>query len=111
MNKFFIRRFIFLISLIFLIIFPSLFIANKFYVNQKCKDLYFATEYLSTKGDIENSFLTIKNFDLKFLDKDIAILNIQGLTYEKPHKSTNALAYFKKNRNNIWSLEKIERLT
>lgn len=110
MNKFIIRRIILLISLIFIIIFSSAFVINKIYVKQKCKDLYFATEHLTTKGNIENSLLTIENFELSFLDEDIAIVEINGLSFEKPHKSISCKAYFEKNKNSIWNLRKIEKL-
>ena len=80
------RRLILGVSLFFIIIFSSVFIINKIYIKQKCKDLYFATEYLTTRGNLENSLLTIKNFELSFLDKDIAIVEINGLSYDKPHQ-------------------------
>lgn len=111
MEKYFIRRFIALISIIFFLILCSYFTFNKLYIREKCKNLYFATEYLATKGNIKNSFLTIKNFELSFLDNNIAHVKINGLSYEKPHKSLSALAYFKKEENSPWELEKIERLT
>ena len=50
MNKFMLRRLILGVSLFFIIIFSSVFIINKIYIKQKCKDLYFATEYLTTEG-------------------------------------------------------------
>ncbi|MDZ4992818.1 hypothetical protein GNF80_07475 [Clostridium perfringens] len=111
MNKFLLRRLILAISLFFIIIFSSAFIINKIYVKQKCKDLYFATENLTTKGNMENSLLTIQNFELSFLDEDIAVVQINGLSYEKPHKSISCNAYFEKNKNSIWNLKRIERLT
>ncbi|XZK76384.1 hypothetical protein ACSXCI_06700 [Clostridium perfringens] len=111
MNKFMLRRIILGISLVFILIFLSAFIFNKIYINQKCKDLYFATEYLTTRGDLENSLLTIRNFELSFLDKDIAIVEINGLSYDKPHQSISCKAYFKKKENSVWDLKEIEKLT
>ncbi|GAA0066466.1 hypothetical protein P5E48_04055 [Clostridium perfringens] len=111
MNKFMLRRLILGVSLFFIIIFSSAFIINKIYIKQKCKDLYFATEYLTTRGDLENSLLTIKNFELSFLDKDIAIVEINGISYDKPHQSISCKAYFEKKENSVWDLKEIEKLT
>ncbi|EGT3616146.1 hypothetical protein FHH43_07865, partial [Clostridium perfringens] len=97
--------------LFFIIIFSSAFIINKIYVRQKCKDLYFATEHLTRKGNFENSFLTIDNFELSFLDENIAVVQINGLSYDTPHKSISCNAYFEKGKNSIWDLKRIERLT
>ena len=101
MNKFMLRRLILGVSLFFIIIFSSVFIINKIYIKQKCKDLYFATEYLTTRG----------NFELSFLDKDIAIVEINGLSYDKPHQSISCKAYFEKKENSVWDLKEIEKLT
>ncbi|MGG5462019.1 hypothetical protein [Clostridium sp. B9] len=111
MNKFVIRRIVVFISSLFIIIFSLAFIGNKIYVREKCKDLYFATEYLSTKGNVENSFLTVHNFELSFLDGNLAVVEIKGLSYDEPHRSMTCNAYFERGGNSIWDLKEIVPLT
>lgn len=111
MNKFIIRRITLIISISFILIFSCIFIFKQVYIREKCKDLYFATEHLTTKGNVENSLLTIHNFELSFLDEEFAIVKINGLTYEKPHQSISCNAYFQRNENSLWSLREIVPLT
>ena len=77
---------------------------NKIYTNNKCKDLYFATEYFLTKGS-SNRLLRVQNFELVFLDNNVAIIEAFGLNKESPHEEVTLRATFKKN-NNIWKLYK-----
>lgn len=111
MNKFVIRRISFLIFAFFILIFSCIFTFKKIYIREKCKDLYFATEHLTTKGNVENSLLTIHNFELSFLDDEFAIVKISGLTYEKPHESITCNAYFQRRENSLWDLKELIPLT
>lgn len=76
---------------------------NKIYINNKCKDLYFATEYFLTKGN-SNRLLRVQSFELIFLDDDMAVIEAFGLNKESPHEKVTLKATFKKNSKNVWKL-------
>lgn len=90
--------------LILLFIFFLSFMCSKIYINNKCTDLYFATEYFLTKGS-SNRLLRVQNFELVFLDNDMAIIEAFGLNKESPHEEVTLRATFKRN-NNVWKLHK-----
>lgn len=91
--------------LILLFIFSLAFMCNKIYINNKCKDLYFATEYLLTKGS-SNRLLRVQNFELVFLDNDMAIIEAFGLNKKSPHEEVTLRATFKRSSTNVWKLYK-----
>jgi hypothetical protein len=76
-------------------------------IASKCKDLYYATDYYMTSGAFNsNKLLRVKTMKLVFADKDSAIVETQGLYYKHPYATTTYKAFFKKNSNDSWTLEK-----
>lgn len=95
------------IKIIFVVLFVFFiaFMCNKTYINNKCRDLYFATEYFLTKGS-NNRLLRVQNFELVFLDNNMAIVEAFGLNKESPHEEVTIRATFKRNNKNTWKLDK-----
>lgn len=79
----------------------------KIYINNKCTDLYFATEYEMVRGFNNNRLLRVQTIDLVFFDTDYAVVEAYGLNKDAPHEKITYQAYFKRNDNKVWKLEKV----
>lgn len=78
----------------------------KMYINNKCKDLYFATEYQMARGFDNNRLLRVQTIDLVFFDTDYAVVETYGLNKDSPHEKITYEAHFKRKDNKVWKLEK-----
>ncbi|GIM27490.1 hypothetical protein CPJCM30710_01560 [Clostridium polyendosporum] len=79
------------------------------YINSKCKDLYYATDYYMT-SKISNSqkLLRVKTMKLLFSDGKTAIVEVYGMQGKTPHDNKTYKAYFKRNNTaDSWKLDKI----
>lgn len=99
------RKPIKLILLCLIIFLISFFLIKTIYINRKCKDLYFATEYYMSRGN-DNKLLRVQTFKLVFMDDDLAVVEAFGLDKKSPHKETAYKGFFKKNKSNKWVLQK-----
>lgn len=100
------RFYTLLILLCFFIV--SLFLSYKLYIYEKTKDLTFATEYYTTRGDNEASkVLRVKSMKLIFSDNDSAIVEIQGLRKKSPHIYISLKCHFHRNDFDSWVLTDI----
>ena len=79
----------------------------KMYINAKCKDLYFATEYQMVRGFNHNRLLRVQTIDLIFFDTNYAVVETYGLNKDAPHEKITYQAQFRKNDNDVWKLENV----
>lgn len=78
------------------------------YISSNCKDLYYATEYYFTHGfSSDNKLLRVKNITLISCDDNTAVIEVYGLSKNKPHKSISIRGNFKKNTASSWYLDSI----
>ncbi|SHF02019.1 exported protein [Clostridium fallax] len=81
------------------------------YVNSKCKDLYYATEYYMTTYPFNNSkVLDVQAMNLVFSDGNSAVVEVTGMHPKAPHPKTMYKAYFEKNKSDKWTLEDVTLL-
>ncbi|SHI62610.1 hypothetical protein SAMN02745163_00512 [Clostridium cavendishii DSM 21758] len=93
--------------LVLLILASSIFFLKQKVLTTKCKDLYYATEHYMTTGMFNsNKLLRVKTMKLVFADKDSAVVEAYGLSSAPPNAKITYKAYFKKDSNNSWALEK-----
>ena len=78
------------------------------YISSNCKDLYYATEYYFTHGfSSENKLLRVKNITLISCNENTAVIEVYGLSKNKPHKSISIRGNFKKDTTSSWYLDSI----
>ncbi|MDO5038709.1 hypothetical protein [Clostridium sp.] len=94
------RTFFILILSISLI---TVFTTKKVYAYIKCQDISSAVEYIMT-SNIDNALLRVQTMKLKFSDGNSAVVEISGLSKNKPHESLKVECHLKYS-NNHWKLE------
>lgn len=100
------RFYTFLILLCFFIV--SSFFSYKLYIIKKTKDLTFAIEYYTTRGNNESvKVLRVKSMKLIFSDNNSAIVQIEGLRKKSPHIYVSLKCHFNRNNFNSWVLTDI----
>lgn len=106
LRKMKIRRRISILVLLLILIGVSFFVRDRILI-AKCQDLYYATEHYMTTGVFNsNKLLRVQTMKLIFSDTDSAVVEAQGLSDKAPNPRTTYKAFFKKNSNDSWTLEK-----
>lgn len=90
------------LSLLFILIRVS-------YINTKCKDLYYATDYyMTSKISDSQKLLRVKTMKLLFSDGKTAVVEVYGMYSKAPYDNKTYKAYFTRNNNaDSWKLDKV----
>lgn len=78
------------------------------YVDSICKNVYDAADYYLTESIFTSKKLSkIDSMKLKFSDSKTAVVEVKGLTNDKPYQCITYKAYFSKAQNASWKLDNI----
>lgn len=99
------------LTIILLILFSIVgFLLWQLYNKNQRKDLQFAVEQSLTTGNEAERLLRVQNMSLIFNDSDAAVVEVSGLSKQKPHASTKIKGSFRKGFMNSWELQSASKI-
>lgn len=100
------RLILILLPILFFIIFLNVL---NFYKNMSRKDITTAADQYVTTGFFnQNRLCKIDKYKLTFSDSNSAILEVEGMEYKVPHKTTVLKLTMTKDKRGLWYVKKAE---